>query len=158
SSQVRMNGMDGPYSQILINGRPIFSSLASVYGLELIPTNMIDRIEIVRGGGSALYGSNAIAGTINIILKDPSINSYEFGISQGIIGIGIDSTGGIANDFSIKFNTSIVSTNNKTGMTLYGFYRNRNPFDANNDDFSELSLLKNLSMGTRLRSEEHTSE
>lgn len=61
SSQVRMNGMDGPYSQILINGRPIFSSLASVYGLELIPTNMIDRIEIVRGGGSALYGSNAIA-------------------------------------------------------------------------------------------------
>ena len=150
SSQVRMNGMDGPYSQILINGRPIFSSLASVYGLELIPTNMIDRIEIVRGGGSALYGSNAIAGTINIILKDPSINSYEFGISQGIIGIGIDSTGGIANDFSIKFNTSIVSTNNKTGMTLYGFYRNRNPFDANNDDFSELSLLKNLSMGTRL--------
>ena len=70
SSQVRMNGMDGPYSQILINGRPIFSSLASVYGLELIPTNMIDRIEIVRGGGSALYGSNAIAGTINIILKD----------------------------------------------------------------------------------------
>jgi outer membrane receptor for ferrienterochelin and colicins len=66
-SQVRMNGMEGPYSQILINSHPIFSGLAGVYGLELIPTNMIERIEVVRGGGSALYGSNAIAGTINII-------------------------------------------------------------------------------------------
>jgi outer membrane receptor for ferrienterochelin and colicins len=62
-----MNGMEGPYSQILINSHPIFSGLAGVYGLELIPTNMIERIEVVRGGGSALYGSNAIAGTINII-------------------------------------------------------------------------------------------
>jgi outer membrane receptor for ferrienterochelin and colicins len=71
-TQVRMNGMEGPYSQILINSRPIFSGLAGVYGLELIPANMIERVEIVRGGGSALYGSNAIAGTINLILKDPS--------------------------------------------------------------------------------------
>ncbi|MFO7998068.1 MAG: TonB-dependent receptor, partial [Bacteroidales bacterium] len=70
-TQVRMNGMEGSYSQILINSRPIFSGLAGVYGLELIPANMIDRIEVVRGGGSAVYGSNAIAGTINLILKDP---------------------------------------------------------------------------------------
>ena len=68
-SQVRMNGMEGPYSQILINSRPIFSGLAGVYGLELIPSNMIQRVEVIRGGGSALYGSNAIAGTINLILK-----------------------------------------------------------------------------------------
>jgi len=70
-SQVRMNGMEGPYSQILINGRPIFSGLAGVYGLELIPSSMIERVEVVRGGGSALYGSNAIAGTINLIFKRP---------------------------------------------------------------------------------------
>jgi len=71
-SQVRMNGMEGPYSQILINSRPIFSGLAGVYGLELIPSNIIERVEVIRGGGSALYGGNAIAGTINLILKDPS--------------------------------------------------------------------------------------
>ncbi|MBT6764562.1 MAG: TonB-dependent receptor, partial [Prolixibacteraceae bacterium] len=65
-SQVRMNGMEGAYSQILINSRPIFSGLAGVYGLELIPSSMIERIEVIRGGGSALYGSNAIAGTINL--------------------------------------------------------------------------------------------
>lgn len=73
-SQVRMNGMEGPYSQILINSRPIFSGLAGVYGLELIPSSMVERVEVVRGGGSALYGSNAIAGTINLILKDPINN------------------------------------------------------------------------------------
>ena len=69
--QVRINGLDGPYSQILINSRPIISALSGVYGLEQIPTNMIDRVEVVRGGGSALFGANAVGGTINIITKDP---------------------------------------------------------------------------------------
>ena len=70
--QVRINGLDGPYTQILIDSRPIFSALAGVYGLEQIPANMIDRVEVMRGGGSALFGSSAIAGTINIITKEPS--------------------------------------------------------------------------------------
>ena len=63
-SQVRINGMDGKYTQILIDSRPIFSALAGVYGLEQIPANMIERVEVIRGGGSALFGSSAIAGTI----------------------------------------------------------------------------------------------
>jgi len=148
-SQVRMNGMEGPYSQILINSRPIFSGLAGVYGLELIPSNMIERIEIIRGGGSVLYGGNAIAGTINLILKDPISNSYELGLSSGLIGVGMNESGGISQDYSVNFNTSLVSADNKTGMSLYGFYRNRQPFDANDDDFSEIALMKNLSVGTR---------
>lgn len=65
--QVRINGLDGPYTQILIDSRPIFSALSGVYGLEQIPANMIERVEVMRGGGSALFGSSAIAGTINII-------------------------------------------------------------------------------------------
>ena len=149
-SQVRMNGMEGPYSQILINSRPIFSGLAGVYGLELIPSSMIERVEIIRGGGSALYGSNAIAGTINLILKDPINNSYEFGVNSGFIGVGLDDSGNPAKDFSVNFNTSLVSADNKTGMSLYGFYRNREPFDANNDSFSEIAYLNNTTIGTRL--------
>lgn len=62
--------LDGPYSQILIDSRPMCSSLAGVYGLEQIPANMVERVEILRGGGSALFGANAIAGTVNIITKD----------------------------------------------------------------------------------------
>ena len=71
--QVRINGLDGPYTQILIDSRPIFSALSGVYGLEQIPANMIDRVEVMRGGGSALFGSSAIAGTINIITKEPYV-------------------------------------------------------------------------------------
>ena len=69
--QVRINGLEGPYSQILINSRPVVSALSGVYGLEQIPVNMIERVEVVRGGGSALFGANAVGGTINIITKRP---------------------------------------------------------------------------------------
>ncbi|MGV8092109.1 MAG: TonB-dependent receptor domain-containing protein [Mangrovibacterium sp.] len=149
-NQVRMNGMEGPYSQILINGRPIFSGLAGVYGLELIPSNMLERIEVVRGGGSALYGSNAIAGTINLILRDPIRNSYEFGVTGGLSGIGVDGSGDPARDYNVNGNTSVISDDNKTGMAIYGFYRDRQPFDANGDQFSELTKIKNTTFGTRL--------
>jgi len=148
-SQVRMNGMEGPYSQILINSRPIFSGLAGVYGLELIPTNMIERIEVVRGGGSALYGSNAIAGTINIILKEPVSNSYEAGINTGLTGIGLKGSGGVAPDYSVNLNTSILSDDSKTGFSLYGFTRERKMFDANNDGYSEISPMNNQTIGAR---------
>mgnify|MGYP006280100687 CR=1 FL=1 len=149
-TQVRMNGMKGPYSQILINNRPIFSGLAGVYGLELIPANMIERVEVVRGGGSALYGSNAIAGTINLILKDPINNSWEFGLNSALTGIGMDNSGDPAQDHTVSFNSSLVTTDNKTGIALYGFFRDRQPFDGNADEFSELSSMKNTTIGSRI--------
>ncbi len=148
-TQIRMNGMEGAYSQILINSRPIFSGLAGVYGLELIPSNMVEKVEIVRGGGSALFGSNAIAGTINIILKDPKRNSYEGGANYSLTGIGFDGSAGEASEYSVNFNTSIVSDDRKTGVSLYGFTREREMFDANNDSFSEIAQLKNLTFGAR---------
>jgi outer membrane receptor for ferrienterochelin and colicins len=149
-SQVRMNGMEGPYAQILINSRPIFSGLAGVYGLELIPATMIERVEVIRGGGSALYGSNAIAGTINLILKDPVVNAYELGLSAASTGVGIEGSGDPASDFTVHLNASVVAADNKSGMSLYGFYRNREPFDANGDGFSELPSLRNITIGSRI--------
>jgi outer membrane receptor for ferrienterochelin and colicins len=148
-TQVRMNGMEGPYSQILINSRPIFSGLAGVYGLELIPSNMIERVEVVRGGGSALFGGNAIAGTINIILKDPVNNSYELGANTSLTGVGLSGSGGAAADYSANFNTSLVSDDRKTGVAVYGFSRERKMFDANGDGFSEISPMENLTLGAR---------
>ncbi len=148
-NQVRMNGLEGPYSQIVINGYPIFSGLAGVYGIELIPQNMIDKIEIVRGGGSALYGSNAIAGTINIILKKPYSNTYEIGYNSGFNGIGMKNSS-IASDQSVNFNTSLTANRRDLGVAIYGFYRDRQPFDANGDSFSELARIKNLTLGNHL--------
>jgi len=149
-TQVRMNGMEGPYSQILINSRPIFSGLAGVYGLELIPSTMIERMEVIRGGGSALYGSNAIAGTINLILKDPINNSYEASVSTGYTGVGMDNTGGTAFNYNVNFNTSLVSSDSKTGMALYGYSKDQEAFDANNDSFSEITEMNNITVGTRV--------
>ena len=149
-TQVRMNGMEGPYTQILINSRPIFSGLAGVYALDMIPANMIDRVEVIRGGGSALYGSNAIAGTINLILKDPVNNSYEFGMNQSLIGAGVNEAGGLAPETIIHANSSLISSDSKTGMALYGFSRERSPWDANGDGFSEISSASNTTFGSRL--------
>ena len=83
---MRINGLEGPYSQILINSRPVMSALSGVYGLEQIPVNMIERVEVVRGGGSALFGANAVGGTINIITKDPINNSFQVSTNMSNLG------------------------------------------------------------------------
>lgn len=146
-TQLRMNGMEGAYSQILINGRPIFSGLAGVYGLEILPSGMIERLEVIRGGGSALYGSNAIAGTVNVITKDPINNSYAVKVSNQIVGAvkGSNPT----NDLMVNFNNSIIGNNARNGLALYGFVRNRAHYDANKDGFSELPELQNFTIGGR---------
>lgn len=146
-SQVRMNGMEGPHSQILINSRPIFSTLAGVYGLELIPSTMIERVEVVRGGGSSLYGGNAIAGVVNVIMKEPVVNSYEVGATYGSIGVGTD--GDAASDYTVSANATVVSDDTKSGVSVYGVNRKREMYDANDDGFSELAPLTNLTFGTR---------
>lgn len=148
-NQVRMNGMEGPYSQILINSRPIFSGLAGVYGLELIPSNMIDQIEVVRGGGSALYGSNAIAGTINLILKDPVSNYFEGGVNSAMVGTG-GGDGDPVLDNTVSVNATTVSAEKNAGIAIYGYYRDRAMYDANDDGFSELSQIANTTFGSRL--------
>lgn len=101
-TQLRINGLAGGYSQILINGRPIFSALNSLYGLEQVPRNMIDRIETVKGGGSALYGSNAIAGTVNIPTKIPEENNYQVEYTYQNINGG-------ANDHFVNANGTILN-------------------------------------------------
>ena len=141
-TQVRLNGLDGAYTQILLNSRPIFSSLLGVYGLEQIPTNIIDRVEVVRSGGSALYGSNAIAGTVNIITKDPILNTWEIGSNLAVIR-------GEALDRIVNFNSSIVADDLKSGVTLFGAYRNREAYDANDDGFTELVELRNTTVGAK---------
>ncbi|MDD3062144.1 MAG: TonB-dependent receptor [Massilibacteroides sp.] len=149
-SQIRMNGLEGPYSQILINSRPVFSGLAGVYGLELIPANMLERIEVVRGGGSVLYGSNAIAGTVNLILKDPTVNSFEAGYNLSLIGTGIDDSNGPTADHNASFNASLVTDDHRTGIAVFGNMRDRKMYDHNDDGFSEIAPMKNTVIGARL--------
>ena len=140
--QVRINGLEGPYSQILINSRPVVSALSGVYGLEQIPVNMIDRVEVVRGGGSALFGANAVGGTINVITKDPVNNSFQ-------VSSTLSDMNGKAWEQYFGANASLVSDKNTYGVALYQSYRNRNPYDADGDGFSELGKLNMNSFGLR---------
>lgn len=141
-TQVRLNGLEGSYSQILINSRPIFSTMAGVYGLEQLPINMIDKIEVVRGGGSSLFGSNAIGGTINIITKDPLSNQYTLGSNFGLIN-------GEAPELNVNASASVTNDHNSSGIFLYGNVRRRDHWDANNDGYSELTEIKANNMGLR---------
>lgn len=141
--QVRINGLDGPYTQILIDSRPIFSALSGVYGLEQIPANMIDRVEVMRGGGSALFGSSAIAGTINIITKEPLRNSGELTHTLSSIG------GSSSFDNNTTLNASLVTENGKAGMYIFGQNRHRSGYDYDNDGYTELPKLKNQTVGFR---------
>ncbi len=140
-TQLRMNGLAGGYSQILINGRPIFSPLTGLYGLEQVPTNMIERIEIVRGGGSALYGSSAIGGTVNVLTKLPTKNSFDIGFThQNINGGALDNI--------VSGNGALITKKKNAGISFFLNGRNRQFYDHNNDNFSELPELKNQSFGS----------
>ena len=140
--QVRINGLEGPYSQILINSRPVISALSGVYGLEQIPVNMIDRVEVVRGGGSALFGANAVGGTINIITKDPVNDSFQ-------VSSTMSNMNGKVWEQYMGANASLVSKDNVYGIAVYQSYRNRNPYDADDDGFSELGKLNMNTFGLR---------
>ena len=143
TTQVRINGMEGSYSQILIDSRPMIGALAGVYGLEQIPANMIERIELVRGGGSALFGANAIGGTINIITREPIRNAGEVAHTLS----GIHATGALENNTT--FNASLVNDSRNAGIMVYGQHRLRDGVDIDEDGFTELPLLKNRSLGFR---------
>ena len=141
--QVRINGLDGQYTQILIDSRPIFSALAGVYGIEQLPANMVDRVEVMRGGGSALFGSSAIAGTINIITKEPVRNSSS--ISHTVTSIA----GSSAFHNTTDINASIVSEDNKLGLAVFGQNTSKDAWDANGDGFTELSKISGQTVGFR---------
>ena len=142
-TQVRINGMDGKYTQILIDSHPIFSALAGVYGLEQIPTNMVERVEVMRGGGSALFGSSAIAGTVNIITKEPLRNSASLSHTLS----NYDGSSTFENNTAM--NLSLVTDDHKAGIYMYGQNRYRSPWDKNDDGFSELPKLRNTTVGMK---------
>ena len=141
-SQIRINGLEGHYTQVLIDSRPIFSALNGVYGLEQIPSIMIDRIEVVRGGGSSLYGSSAIAGIVNVITKDPSINYFSGSYIQSF-------TDGKTPDNTFQMNASLVNDNQDIGVYFYGLNRNRKEWDANGDGFCEIPKLDLTTFGVK---------
>ena len=142
-TDLRINGLQGQYTQILMDSRPVFSSMASVYGLEQVPAAMIDRVEVMRGGGSAVYGANAIAGVVNIITKEPVRNFINIANTSHV-----NEHAGY--DINTDLNGSVMSENRKIGTYLFASHRTRSAYDRDNDGFSEVPQLRATTAGTRL--------
>ncbi len=138
-TQVRILGFDGRYSQVLIDGDPVVSTLAGVYALEQFPQEMIEQIEIVKGGGSALYGGGAVAGAINLRTRKPYLNQIKAHYDIQNVNGAMDHRSGIM--------AERVSQDGHTGAFIFGSIRERDHYDHNKDGFSELGLLKHTSTG-----------
>jgi outer membrane receptor for ferrienterochelin and colicins len=148
-TQVRIIGMDGKYTELLIDGDPVMSTLAGVYGLEHFPEEMVDQIEIVKGGGSALYGGGAVAGTINLITRRPVMDRINVRYTGGLFmgkADGLDESN-MTSDHSLGAVAEIVSHDYKSGGYVFASSRQRNPYDHNGDGYSELGKIVQQSVG-----------
>ena len=136
TGDIHINGQEGSYTMVLIDGLPIVSGLSTVYGLSGIPQSLIERIEIVKGPASTLYGSEAIGGVINLITKLPE-NTPKFSVETFFSGWGEANT-----DLGYKYRLSSRSS----GLLGVNYYNYSNPIDNNGDGFTDLTLQDRLSI------------
>lgn len=136
TGDIHINGLEGPYTMVLLDGMPIVSSLSTVYGLSGIPNSLVERIEIVKGPASSLYGSEAVGGLINIITKRPE--------NAPLFSADIFSTtwGELNTDISFKVKAG-KQADVLTGINYFNF---QNRVDHNHDDFTDMTLQDRLSV------------
>jgi outer membrane receptor for ferrienterochelin and colicins len=136
TGDIHINGLEGPYTLVLIDGMPIVSGLSTVYGLSGIPNSLLERVEVVKGPASSLYGSEAVGGLINIITKSPKnapvFSADAFGTSWGELNT----------DLGFKSNIG-KSVSFLTGVNYFNY---SNPIDKNNDNFTDVTLQDRVSV------------
>ena len=136
TGDIHINGLEGPYTLVMIDGMPIVSGLSTVYGLSGIPNSLIEQVEIVKGPASSLYGSEAVGGLINIITKLPE-NAPRF-FADGFV------TGWGEANVDVGFKSKVGE---KTTV-LFGanYFNYSNPIDNNNDNFTDVTLQDRISI------------
>ncbi len=136
TGDIHINGLEGPYTMILIDGMPIVSGLSTVYGLMGIPQSLIDRVEIVKGPASTLYGSEAVGGIINVITKNPASAAL---FSADVMG---STWGEVNTDLGFRFKP----TKKATGLLGVNYFNYENPIDNNGDGITDLTLQDRISV------------
>jgi len=139
TGDIHINGMEGAYTMILIDGMPIVSGLSTVYGMSGIPNSMIDRIEVVKGPASTLYGSEAVAGLINVITKNP----------KGAPLFAFDVMGSTWQEYNIDFSYKLQA-GKLTNLLGINYFNYENPMDNNRDNFTDITLQDRISVFNKL--------
>ncbi|REG92197.1 TonB-dependent receptor [Flavobacterium aquicola] len=136
TGDIHINGLEGPYTSVMIDGMPIVSSLSTVYGLSGIPNSLVERIEIVKGPASSLYGSEAVGGLINIITKNPS--------NAPIFSADVFTTTWLETnaDIGVKFNIAKKATS-LLGLNYYNYDQT---IDNDNDGFTDVTAQNRISV------------
>lgn len=143
TGDIHINGLEGPYSFVLIDGMPIVSGLSTVYGLTGIPQALIERVEFVKGPASTLYGSEAVGGIINVITKKPFNAPVLFADSFS------SSWGEVNTDIGLTYKVS-EKTNGLMGVNYFNY---QNLIDNNNDGFTDLTLQQRISIFNKINFE-----
>tara|TARA_Y100000385_G_scaffold51105_1_gene47961 strand:+ start:964 stop:3117 length:2154 start_codon:yes stop_codon:yes gene_type:complete len=140
SSEIQLLGLPGKYNQILVDGQPLFTGAAAVYGIDQVPTIFIDRIEVVKGGGSALYGPGAVAGVINLLTEEPIYTNARTAFDY----FDIDGS----HSYTGQFASYYVPEGSKLKFSVYGQYVDQGSYDADGDGFTEIVERENMVIGT----------
>lgn len=148
TGDIHINGLEGPYTFVLIDGMPIVSGLSTVYGLTGIPQALIERVEVVKGPASTLYGSEAVGGIINIITKKPSNSPMLF------VDNFSSSWGEVNTDIGFKYNVS----KKIQGLLGVNYFNYQNIIDNNNDNFTDLTLQNRISVFNKLTIEQRNNK
>lgn len=135
TGDIHINGMEGPYTMILIDGMPIISALSTVYGLNGIPNSMVDRIEVVKGPASSLYGSEAMGGIINVITRNPN--------NAPLLSADVFATNWQEYNADISTKFKLGKLNNMLGVSYFNY---SNPVDNNKDGFTDVTLQNRVSV------------
>ncbi len=139
TGDIHINGMEGAYTMVLIDGMPIVSSLSTVYGLFGIPPSLIERVEIIKGSASTLYGSEAVAGVINVITRNPQranvLSADIWGTTWGELNL----------DLGAK-----IEHKKMTNLLGVNYFDYSNPVDNNGDNFTDLTLQKRVSVFNKM--------
>lgn len=140
TAEIKILGLGAGYNRLLFDSQPLFSGLASVYGIEQIPTAFIERIEVVKGGASSLYGPGAVAGVINILPKEPLRDGQRLDLSfESVDGEPFYSTS-LIKDWTAESGNSALS--------MYGQFNDSLAVDLNDDGFSEITEKRFYTIGT----------
>lgn len=136
TGDIHINGLEGPYTLVLIDGMPIVSSLSTVYGLSGIPNSLVERIEIVKGPASSLYGSEAVGGLINIITKNP--------LNAPLFSADFFTTSYLENNFDLGM--KLKASKKTTAIVGLNYFKYGNRVDHDKDGFTDLSLSDRISV------------